>query len=384
MSQPWFPFYVGDYLRDTARLSTEGHGAYLLLILDYWANGAPPDEDETLASIARLQLPAWLAPRQKLAGFFQIEGGKWTHKRIDREREVADEKHRRRVEAGRQGGEAKGKQSSGNSTGKAKAKPCQPQPQSQSDGGVERAREPAPPITPDAKPKAKSLIGEEAHTIAGEVLEAMGKDPFDPICVGAPLMVQSWLNGGWGRDCILAGVKLGMQSRQGAAPSTLKYFEKAIARAQAELFRPLPKAEINKAPTVRMNAHGSRNSIIQAADRLVDTLRSFDAGADELEPICRQRARLLFGCFRRGEANEPETFVTAIAAVLARYPEDVIRDVTHPATGLAVRCDFLPTVAEVYRACETIMRPRREAEAWRQRVQQQLEERTKLERGRKQ
>jgi hypothetical protein len=106
-------------------------------------------------------------------------------------------------------------------------------------GGVKRARDPEPKqidledAIASAPPKRKSLISEDAHTIAGEVLEAMGKDPFDPLCVGAPLQVQGWLNGGWNRDCVLAGVKLGVQSRQGVAPSTLKYFEKAIARAHA-------------------------------------------------------------------------------------------------------------------------------------------------------
>jgi uncharacterized protein YdaU (DUF1376 family) len=107
MSQPWFPFYVGDYVRDTARLTTEGHGAYLLLMLDYWANGAPPDDNETLSNIARLSLDAWVRLRQKLEPFFQISNGRWLHKRIERERENANEKHEKRVNAGRAGGNAK-------------------------------------------------------------------------------------------------------------------------------------------------------------------------------------------------------------------------------------------------------------------------------------
>jgi hypothetical protein len=64
--------------------------------------------------------------------------------------------------------------------------------------------------------------------------------------------------------------------------------------------------------------------------------------------------------------------------VLSRFPEDVIRDVTHPATGLPIRCDFLPTVAEVHRACQAIMQPRLEAEARRRRVEQQLIERKQV------
>lgn len=133
MSSPWFPFYVGDYLRDTARLTTEGHGAYLLLILDYWANGAPPDDDATLSSIARLSLPAWLALRERIAVFFDVSDGVWKHGRIEKELKTASEKHQKRVEAGKRGGEAKAirQQSSSNATDLLPAKLYQPQPQPQ-------------------------------------------------------------------------------------------------------------------------------------------------------------------------------------------------------------------------------------------------------------
>jgi hypothetical protein len=88
-----------------------------------------------------------------------------------------------------------------------------------------------------------------------------------------------------------------------------------------------------------------------------------------------QRARLLLGCYRKGDANDPDTYVAAITATLARYPEDVIMSVTHPATGLPIQCDFLPTVREVYLACEAIMRPRREHDAFRKAVARQIAER---------
>lgn len=89
MSRPWFPFYVGDYTRDTARLTTEAHGAYLLLMLDYWVNGAPPDDDETLSTITKLPLTTWKKRRPVLAKFFRVEGGVWFHGRIEKEREKA-------------------------------------------------------------------------------------------------------------------------------------------------------------------------------------------------------------------------------------------------------------------------------------------------------
>src|SRR5699024_9631718 len=41
----WMPLYVRDYLGATSRLTTEQHGAYMLLIMDDWLNGPPPDDE---------------------------------------------------------------------------------------------------------------------------------------------------------------------------------------------------------------------------------------------------------------------------------------------------------------------------------------------------
>jgi hypothetical protein len=98
-----------------------------------------------------------------------------------------------------------------------------------------------------------------------------------------------------------------------------------------------------------------------------------------LKKYAAERSRLLFGCYRKGDANDPDTYVAAITAVLSRYPHDVIRDVTHPAKGLPIRCDFLPTVKEVYDACEERVSPRREDAARKKRVEKQLAERGETE-----
>jgi uncharacterized protein YdaU (DUF1376 family) len=83
MSRPvWMPFYVGDYLRDTRRLSTVEHGAYLLLIMEYWTQGGLPDDDKKLARIAGLSLDEWTDIRDNIADLFQPA---WQHKRIDAE-----------------------------------------------------------------------------------------------------------------------------------------------------------------------------------------------------------------------------------------------------------------------------------------------------------
>lgn len=105
--------------------------------------------------------------------------------------------------------------------------------------------------------RGKSLISEQAFETATEVLLAMGLDPYHPLSVGAPLTIQGWINQNWNSECILVGVKRGMQSRNGDPPTTLKYFEKAIARAHAELMPSLPTVQIRQAETLTVTKHGT-------------------------------------------------------------------------------------------------------------------------------
>lgn len=85
-----------------------------------------------------------------------------------------------------------------------------------------------------------------------------------------------------------------------------------------------------------------------------------------------KKAGTMFGCFRKGDANDPEIYVAAIAAVLSEYPESVIDFVTDPRTGLPRTCKFLPQVSEVSDACNAQMAPILAAEARRKRVAQQI------------
>jgi uncharacterized protein YdaU (DUF1376 family) len=91
---PWFAFNVGEYLKDTARLTTEAHGAYLLLMLDYYARGEPcPDDDFILAAVAKLPEEQWKRYRKVLSAFFDIREGYWFHKRIEHEIRDGMRKH---------------------------------------------------------------------------------------------------------------------------------------------------------------------------------------------------------------------------------------------------------------------------------------------------
>lgn len=89
MSRPWMPLYVADYLKDTGHLTTAEHGAYLLLIMHYWANGSLPPDDRKLARIARMSDREWKGSRETIAEFFSAD---WRHERIEKELAEAAEK----------------------------------------------------------------------------------------------------------------------------------------------------------------------------------------------------------------------------------------------------------------------------------------------------
>jgi uncharacterized protein YdaU (DUF1376 family) len=80
------PVFIGDYLADTMHLSTEQHGAYLLLLFHLWRRGTLPDDDGALAQITGLSRNTWSQARPVLAEFFQIQDGLWRHGRVERER----------------------------------------------------------------------------------------------------------------------------------------------------------------------------------------------------------------------------------------------------------------------------------------------------------
>lgn len=99
----WMPFFIGDYLKKTSRLSTVQHGIYLLLIFDYWVNGKLPDDDETLSRIAKLDLETFRNHKPIISSFFQIADGHWKHSRIDEEISNANENKQKRHERAQKG-----------------------------------------------------------------------------------------------------------------------------------------------------------------------------------------------------------------------------------------------------------------------------------------
>jgi uncharacterized protein YdaU (DUF1376 family) len=95
------PFYIGDYMRNTAHLTTEQHGAYLLLIFHCWEYGKLPETAKGRASIAKLSANRWKFVGPVVEKFFRPDG---THKRVDEEREKADRTSMQRRISGQKGG----------------------------------------------------------------------------------------------------------------------------------------------------------------------------------------------------------------------------------------------------------------------------------------
>jgi len=367
MSRPWFPFYVGDYLRDTARLTTEAHGAYLLLMLDYWVNGAPPDDDEVLATITKLPVTIWKKRRKSLIGFFEIKDGRLTHKRIERERarakdvgaansdkaraaankrwgnKVAPDEHSSEHAPSTTGAMPQNAQSHpptlSNDVTETRAGPVsavqiddsyQPSDRAEEyayslgmkksdlnqehskfiafcmanrittfnpdahfklwcDRWLEHKQRNAAPavVQRSAPPSAASPAGisAEAFEIAGELEKACGfnlPEEIPPGWCGGALWVQKCLNEGWVGAVMIEATKAVVRRKRNGYVESFKYLEKPLAEAMAQHFAPLPQVEVRQPEKLMVIQDGKRRppggDVIQAADRLIEQIKSFDAG----------------------------------------------------------------------------------------------------------
>lgn len=107
MTQPWYPFYWGDYSSKTLHLSLSQHGAYLLLLRFTYTTEKPIPHQHRY-SIAR----AMLEHEQEavdfvLDSFFQRRGDSWHNVRAEEIISESNVKHAKRVSAGAKGGKSK-------------------------------------------------------------------------------------------------------------------------------------------------------------------------------------------------------------------------------------------------------------------------------------
>ena len=81
------PLFGDAYLADTQHLSTEEHGAYLLLMMAAWRQedcGLPLD-DKKLARITGLSSRRWTQIRETILGFWTVENGRIYQRRLRKE-----------------------------------------------------------------------------------------------------------------------------------------------------------------------------------------------------------------------------------------------------------------------------------------------------------
>ena len=143
----WMPLYIADYLSATSRLTTEQHGAYLLLIMDYWKNGAPPNNDQVLAQITKLSPDAWSNARSMLQPFFEVRDDLWFQHRIETEMVKAKHNKQANVKRGKAGAEARWRDKNAPSIDEAYSEVCSADSTS-----------PSPSPSPTSKPSPTKVI----------------------------------------------------------------------------------------------------------------------------------------------------------------------------------------------------------------------------------
>lgn len=137
MSAPYMPFYVGDYIRKTTHLTTEQHGAYLLLIFAMFsAGGSLPNDDKKLARICGLSKPKWATNKPDLLAFFHVNGDLLTHSKITEVSKKYNEKLLKLAQNGSKGGTAKALKSNETHLANGLAKSCQLEPEPNIDTNV--------------------------------------------------------------------------------------------------------------------------------------------------------------------------------------------------------------------------------------------------------
>ena len=131
---PSMPMYWDAYLADTTHLTTEEHGAYLLLLAAMWRrNGSVPDDDKDNARILGLTVAKWRKVKARLSDFLIVSDGEITQKKLQETWENTQEKIEKNRANGAKGGRAAARNNKdlgqANATNSLKPKATIPEPE---------------------------------------------------------------------------------------------------------------------------------------------------------------------------------------------------------------------------------------------------------------
>ena len=107
---PIMPFFTDAYLADCHHLSTEAHGAFLLILLHTWRLGAKPlpDDDKMLMRIVKIKTQKqWKKIKAELRPFFDVSDGHWRQGKLERTWSEVSKKIEANRESGKRGGVAR-------------------------------------------------------------------------------------------------------------------------------------------------------------------------------------------------------------------------------------------------------------------------------------
>lgn len=260
---PYIPIYVADYLADTAHLSAAEHGAYLLLIMNYWQRGKPlPAADDRLARIARMSNEEWAASKATLAEFFEEIDGEWTHARIERDLDGVKSKSDKARSAGK---------ASAASRSNVRSTPVErPLNHTDTDTDTEEV------TTPNA-----SAARPDLSRLASQLEKAGGEAIDDPARSSGLLSLSeplNWIDSGCDLDLdILPTLKARSAGRPPREIRTWGYFTKAVFQARDTRLRPSPE------PSNEQHHHGQGQPASRPRSGADTFLAAVRAEAEQLD-----------------------------------------------------------------------------------------------------
>lgn len=227
----WMPLYVADYLKDTQHLSTQEHGAYLLLIMYAWSHeGLLPPDEKRVARIAGLMPKEWKDSRDVLLEFFTKKTDGFRHKRIEKERARATALNEQRREAGKASAAARAAARIGNERSNDRSNENSTSVQTEAATKPPRNGRPLPSPSPEEQ---FSNLPEDVRAIMSE-----GGYVSPPGDLGT---LKRWYDAGAELEQDILPVIRRVRPSLSKAPFTLKVFDphvrEKLAADQAEIER---------------------------------------------------------------------------------------------------------------------------------------------------